>query len=293
MDGDGKGLAAGSDGRTGVIWGEVVGAGVLRGTTTEAAGYRASSAGIVLGADWFANSELMAGMAFSWINSASVGQGVMAGSLTRVGSYQLTAYSVWRPDWSDQRLSVEGQLGFGYNHFDQRRDIAFLGARANANYGGEQYLGKVTVGYDLPKQGALTFTPQYSLRAVRLTNHGYQERDAGPANLTVDPLGTTALTQELGVKVTTDVHTGLGTFMPDLKVAWLHDFKDGPIPTTGVLAGVAFASTTGRINTDGLALNLGTTLDQGGGFKLRLEYNGEYRRDYQSHGGVLRASWDF
>ncbi|MEA1675295.1 hypothetical protein [Nitrospirillum sp. BR 11163] len=293
MDGGGKGMAAGSNGREGVIWGEIVGAGVLRGTTTEAAGYRASSAGLVLGADWFASDEVMAGLAFSWINSASVGQGVMAGSTTRVGSYQLTAYSVWRPDFADQKLSVEGQLGFGYNHFDQRRAIQFLGARANANYGGEQYLGKVTVGYDLPKQGAFTFTPQYSLRFVRLVNHDYQEHDAGPANLKVDTLGTNAVTQELGLKVDTQWNTGVGLLSPDLRVAWVHDFKDAPIPTTGVLAGVAFASTTGRVNTDGLAVNLGATLQQSESFSLRLEYNGEYRHDYQSHGGVLRASWNF
>ncbi|MEC4590021.1 autotransporter domain-containing protein, partial [Nitrospirillum amazonense] len=293
MDGSEKGMAAGSNGREGVIWGEIVGAGVLRGTTTEAAGYRASSSGLVLGADWFASDKVMAGLAFSWINSASVGQGVMAGSLTRVGSYQLTAYSVWRPDFADQKLSVEGQVGFGYNHFDQRRDIAFLGARANANYGGEQYLGKVTVGYDLPQQGAFTFTPQYSLRFVRLVNHAYQEHDAGPANLKVDVLGTNAVTQELGLKVDTQWNTGVGLLSPDLRVAWVHDFKDGPIPTTGVLAGVAFASTTGRVNTDGLAVNLGATLQQSEAFSLRLEYNGEYRHDYQSHGGVLRASWSF
>ncbi|MBB6252931.1 autotransporter outer membrane beta-barrel domain-containing protein, partial [Nitrospirillum iridis] len=260
---------------------------------TEAAGYRASSAGVVLGADWFASDEVMAGLAFSWINSASVGQGVMAGSTTRVGSYQLTAYSVWRPDWADQKLSIEGQLGFGYNHFDQRRTIAFLGARANANYGGEQYLGKVTVGYDLPTTADFTLTPQISLRAVRMTNHGYQERDAGAANMAVDALATKALTQELGLKVDTRIDTVLGRLFPDLRVFWVHDYLNGPIATTGNLAGVAFASTTGRPNADGLGLALGATVEQSDGFKLRLEYNGELRRDYQGHSGVLRASWDF
>ncbi|TWB33835.1 hypothetical protein FBZ90_1291, partial [Nitrospirillum pindoramense] len=44
---------------------------------------------------------------------------------------------------------------------------------------------------------------------------------------------------------------------------------------------------------DGLGLALGTTLEKSDGFKLRLEYTGELRRDYQSHGGMLRASWDF
>ncbi|TWB37282.1 autotransporter outer membrane beta-barrel domain-containing protein, partial [Nitrospirillum pindoramense] len=179
------------------------------------------------------------------------------------------------------------------NHFDQRRVIQFLGARANANYGGEQYLGKVTVGYELPSAADFTLTPQVSVRAVRLSNHGYQERDAGAANMAVDSLVTNAITQELGMKVDTTWDTGIGRLFPDLRVFWVHDYLNGPIATTGALAGVTFASTTGRPQADGLGLALGTTLEKSDGFKLRLEYTGELRRDYQSHGGMLRASWDF
>ncbi|MBB6255420.1 autotransporter outer membrane beta-barrel domain-containing protein, partial [Nitrospirillum iridis] len=288
----GKGAAAGSSGRQGAIWGEILGGGALRANSQEAAGYRASSAGLVLGADWFASPEVMAGLAFSWMNSAAVGQGVTAGSLTRVGSYQLTAYSVWRPDWAGGRLSVEGQVGVGYNHYDQRRRIDFLGARANANYGGEQYLGKVTVGYALPATG-YTLTPQYSLRAVRLTNHGYQEQGAGMADLGVDALVTSNLTQEVGARLDTRIATGLGVLVPELRLAWVHDYLNGPIATTGALAGVAFASTTAQVSADGLAIGLGATLDQGDGLSLRLEYTGDLRRDYQSHAGVLRATWAF
>ncbi|MEA1673452.1 beta strand repeat-containing protein [Nitrospirillum sp. BR 11163] len=292
-NGGAEGAAAGSDGRQGAIWGEILGGGALRANSADAAGYRASSAGLVLGADWYADDTVMAGLAFSWLTSAAVGQGVAANSLTRAGSYQLTAYSVWRPDIADQRLSVAGQVSFGYNHYDQRRWIDFLGARANANYGGEQYLGKVTVGYDLPLTGTFTLTPQYSLRAVRLTNHGYQEHDAGVANLAVDALVTSNITQEVGATMATRLDTGLGALMPELRVAWVHDYLNGPVATTGVLAGVAFASTTAQVSADGVAVGLGATLRQGDSVSLRLEYNGEYRRDYQTHAGILRATWTF
>ncbi|EGY01373.1 outer membrane autotransporter [Nitrospirillum viridazoti Y2] len=289
----GTGAAAGSGGQQGAIWGEILGGGALRANSADAAGYRASSAGLVLGADWYADDQVMAGLAFSWLNSAAVGQGVSANSLTRAGSYQLTAYGVWRPDIADQRLSVAGQVSFGYNHYDQRRWIDFLGARANANYGGEQYLGKVTVGYDLPLTATFTLTPQYSLRAVRLTNHGYQEHDAGVADLAVDALVTSNITQELGATMATQFNTGLGALMPELRVAWVHDYLNGPVATTGVLAGVAFASTTAQVSADGVAIGVGATLRQGDSVSLRLEYSGEYRRDYQTHAGILRATWAF
>ncbi|TWB48929.1 hypothetical protein [Nitrospirillum viridazoti] len=292
-DVNGKGAAAGSDGQQGAVWGEILGGGVLRGNNADAAGYSGTTAGLVLGVDWYANDTVMAGLAFSWLNGSVNGEGTAAGSQTKAASYQLTAYSVWRPDWADQRLSVEGQASFGYNHYDQRRWIGFLGARANANYGGEQYLGKVTVGYDLPVSASFTLTPQASLRAVRLTNHAYDEHDAGVANMAVGALKVDNLTQELGAELSGKVDTAWGRLLPDLRLAWVHDYLNGPIATTSVLAGTSFVSSTGRTAADGLGIGVGATLDQGDGFKLRLEYSGELRRDYQSHAGVLHATFDF
>ncbi|MEC4594715.1 autotransporter outer membrane beta-barrel domain-containing protein, partial [Nitrospirillum amazonense] len=292
-DVNGKGAAAGSDGQQGAVWGEILGGGVLRGNNADAAGYSGTTAGLVVGADWYADDTVMAGLAFSWLNGSVNGEGTAAGSQTKAASYQLTAYSVWRPDWADQRLSVEGQASFGYNHYDQRRWIGFLGARANANYGGEQYLGKVTVGYDLPVSSSFTLTPQASVRAVRLTNHAYDEHDAGVANMAVGALKVDNLTQELGAKLSGKMDTGLGRLLPDLRLAWVHDYLNGPIATTSVLAGTSFVSSIGRTAADGLGIGVGATLDQGDGFKLRLEYSGELRRDYQSHAGVLRATFDF
>ncbi|MDE1150411.1 MAG: hypothetical protein PW843_28010 [Azospirillaceae bacterium] len=294
MDSYGQtGAAAGDGTMNGVLWGEILGGGALRANATDAAGYRASSGGIVLGGDWYINPEVMAGLAFSWLNSDAVGQGVSAGSLTRVATYQLTAYSAWRPDFAEQRLSVQGQVAFGYNHYDQRRDIDFLGARANANYGGEQYVGKVTVGYAMPDHNGFTLTPQWSLQAARLTNHAYSEHDAGVADLAVDAMTTNSLSQEVGFKLDTVFNTGIGRLLPDLKLAWVHDYLSGPVSTTGVLGGVSFASTTGRVSADGVAIGLGATLAKGDNLSLRLEYTGDLRSDYQSHAGVLRASWNF
>ncbi|MEA1648433.1 hypothetical protein UAJ10_05335 [Nitrospirillum sp. BR 11164] len=292
-DVNGKGAAAGSDGQQGAVWGEILGGGVLRGNNADAAGYSGTTAGLVLGVDWYANDDVMAGLAFSWLNGSVNGEGSAAGSQTKAASYQLTAYSVWRPDWADHRLSVEGQASFGYNHYDQRRWISFLGARANANYGGEQYLGKVTVGYDLPVSASFTLTPQASLRAVRLTNHAYDEHDAGVANMAVGALKVDNLTQELGAKLSGTIGTAWGRLLPDLRLTWVHDYLNGPIATTSVLAGTSFVSSTGRTAADGLGIGVGATLDQGDGFKLRLEYSGELRRDYQSHAGVLHATFDF
>lgn len=280
-------------GQRGAFWGELVGGVAERDNSHRAAGYRASSAGFVIGADWYASSNFMAGLAFSWIRNDLDGRGVSSGSKTQADTYQLTAYNLWQPDWADGRLSIAGLLGIGINRYDQSRRIDFLGVKAKADYDGEQYLGQVTVGYDFPLKQNLTLTPQFSLMAARLENDGYTEHGAGAANLKVDHLGTDVLTQELGVKLSASFDTSAGMLAPDVKVAWLHEYRDGAVRTSGVMGGVAFTSSSARLSADGVTVGLGATLDKKNGVKLRLEYNGDFRHSYQAHTGVLRASWDF
>ncbi|WP_211165894.1 autotransporter outer membrane beta-barrel domain-containing protein [Azoarcus sp. TTM-91] len=280
-------------GQRGAFWGELVGGVADRDNSRKAAGYRASSAGFVIGADWYASPSFMAGLAFSWIRNDLDGRGVSSGSKTQADTYQVTAYSLWLPDWADGRLSIAGQLGIGVNRYDQSRRIDFLGVKAKADYDGEQYLGQVTVGYDFPLNQNLTLTPQFSLMAARLENDGYTEHGAGAANLKVDHLSTDVLTQELGVKLSASFDTAAGRLAPDVKVAWLHEYEDGAIRTSGAMGGVAFTSSSTRLSADGVTVGVGATLDKKNGVKLRLEYNGDFRHAYQAHTGVLRASWDF
>jgi outer membrane autotransporter protein len=111
--------------------------------------------------------------------------------------------------------------------------------------------------------------------------------------MAVGALKVDGLTQELGAKLSGTVGTAWGRLLPDLRLSWVHDYLNGAIASTSVLAGTSFVSTTGRTAADGIGIGVGATLDQGEGFRLRLEYSGELRRDYQSHAGVLRATFDF
>ncbi|MBP7340437.1 MAG: autotransporter outer membrane beta-barrel domain-containing protein [Niveispirillum sp.] len=288
-----RGLAAGGAGEKGAVWGQILGNNVWRGTSGNASGYKGDTFGLITGVDWFATEELAVGAAFSWMRSDTDGRGPMTGSSTKINSYQFTTYATWRPESADSRLSVGAQLGAGHNDFNQNRYIQFLQRQARADYGGKQYLGKIDIGYDLIKWDEQVITPKWSLRSVRLVNESYTETGAGAADMRVLGVRADALTQELGVQAKTGFNSVLGPTKLDLEMAWVHDYLQGPIATTGVLGGVAFTSTSERPAADGLAIRFGATVAHSDAVDFRLEYGGELRRKFLSNTIMTRATIRF
>lgn len=290
LDGRDSGKAAGSDYLQGALWGQVLGGQATRDTSAGADGYTASSVGLLFGADTHLSSDLVSGLAVSWLRSYSQGKADSSGNQTEIDNYQLTAYNTWRP--GDGPAYVQGLLGVGYSQYDQKRAIDYLGEVATADYHGWQYQGKVDGGYDL-RLGEVTATPVGSMQVVRVANQAYTESGAGVANLAVNRQGFNAVESELGTKFASGFDDAWGHVAGDIEAAWVHSYTDSPVVTAAVMGGVGFVSTTSRPAADGLRLTTGVTLQQADGVSLRLEYDGDLRRDYRSHTGLLKLRSEF
>jgi uncharacterized protein with beta-barrel porin domain len=282
------GAAAGSDARDTTLWGQFLGGGARRGSNAEADGYRLMDFGIATGIDHHFTPDALGGVALSWMRAWTQGSDNSSGSSSILDSYQLTFYGTYRLD----RAYVDGQLGFGWNHFDQKRAIAFLGSTAEANYDGRQYLARAEVGYDVPV-GGVTVTPLAALRWLRSETNAYDETGAGNANLSVDSASTTSVTQDLGAKVAWTMPTSLGTLSPEVRLAWVHDYTNAPIATTSsLLGGQATTTTAPRTEPNGVRIGLAGELKEDD-LTLRAEYEGELRAQYQSHTALVKAMWAF
>lgn len=288
LDGGVAGAAAGSPGHDFGLWGQILGGGALRSSNSTGDGYRSRNFGLVSGLDYEVDANSTVGAAVSWVRGQSWGAGDSAGSDVTTNSYQITGYGLHRWGFA----FVDGQLGFGYNTFDQTRTIGFLGQQAKASYNGQQYLAKAGVGYDLPLSDEVTLTPLAGLRFLRAVNDSYTESGSS-ANLSIDRRGVQSLTQDLGGKVSWKLDTDLGRLTPEVRLAWVHDYTQGPIASSGIMGGQYFTSTVGRSSPDGAKMNLAMTLDTQGDVSFRAEYEGEVRPDYQSHSGLLKATWGF
>ncbi|WP_010163271.1 autotransporter domain-containing protein [Sphingomonas sp. PAMC 26617] len=190
-------------------------------------------------------------------------------------------------------FAIDGQIGFGYNHYRQRRRIDFLGATARAAYDGQQYLGNLRASYTIPLSTTTSVTPYASLREVHLHNAPYRETGAGSANLSVAKLDVDALSHEIGFQGAGIFESASGRSAPTVKVGWLHTYNNGPIPLTAVLGGVAFTSTAARGAADGAAVGVGLPFQSSDRFRIAVQYDGDLRRDFRSHSGTVKMTVNF
>jgi outer membrane autotransporter protein len=283
------GIAAGGDVKYSTLWGQVLGGSAHMEGNSDQDGFSSKSFGLTTGFDHLLTPDLLAGAAVSWLRSWTDGSNASSGSSNKIDSYQVTLYGSWRQD----RLSVDGQLGAGWNHFDQKRQIDFLGSTASADYDGQQYSASSRVGYDFALGDSTTLTPFAGLRWIHARNESYDETGAGSANNSVDNLNTDSVTHEIGAKAAWQFDTGLGMVSPEVSAAWVHDYTSSAIDTTGRIGGTAFSVQSERLPSDGARIGIAVGLDAFASGSLRVTYDGELRAGYQSQTATVRADWDF
>ncbi len=126
--------------------------------------------------------------------------------------------------------------------------------------------------------GKIEVAPFLSLSEAHLSTPHFSESGAGAADLQIGALDTDTVNQKLGASVQGQFESRYGRIAPSIKVAWSHDYTDGPIPISGDLAGQTFANTSSRPNPNGAYVGVAVVLERSRALKVGLEYDGEVRR---------------
>lgn len=291
-DGQGAttGVSTGNGYYKGALWGQVLGNHTSLDSSSAGSGFSSNAYGLLFGADLHASDNVVAGAAVNWLRNDSKGRDNASGNSTATDTYQLNFYGTWRP--SGEALWLQGLTSVGYNHYDQKRDISFLGETASADYHGWQTQAKLTAGYDVAMNAGFTVSPMGSVRAARVWNKGYTETGSS-VNQSVEGQSFNSVESVLGVKLSQQFDTGWGMLTADAQAGWLHDYVHSPIVTVANLSGVGYVLDTARLPTNGAQVALGGTLQQGDDLSLRLEYQGDLRPGYASHTGLLTVRQNF
>lgn len=281
------GAAAGSGGHDYAVWGQFLGGTSVRSTSASTDGFRTRNFGLMTGLDYTGDADVTVGGALSWLRGWYWGAGESTGNFVQSDSYQVTGYGQRR--WG--AAFVDAQLGLGYTTASQRR-VFNLGTEANrADYDSRLYIARLAGGYDIPVRD-MSVTPMIGWRYLRVVSGGYQE--TGATELwKVGKADVHTWTQDLGSKFAWQLDTAWGGLTPELRIAWVHDYNQAPITTYAFQYDQPAAATTTRAAADGARFNAAATLTQVGDVSLRLEYEGEFRPNYQSHSGLLKASLGF
>ncbi|WP_226573841.1 autotransporter outer membrane beta-barrel domain-containing protein [Acuticoccus sediminis] len=209
--------------------------------------------------------------------------GYLAAALgRRFGAFTLTGAvsGSWGAFDTKRRIGVPGFAGTAKG----QTDVATLGGRVRAAYRLANAFGYVQ--------------PMVDLDLLYTHTSGYDETGAGIYNLDVAAQDQLAFIATPAVEIGASAAVGAGWAVGGFAIAgvslstedeWETEarLQAAPVGAGAFTATLPIADVVGHL---GLGLSLG---HQASGFDARVEYNGAFGDDYQSHGGFLRITKTF
>jgi outer membrane autotransporter protein len=198
---------------------------------SNARGYRFTTGGLDLGADYRILSNLALGVmgdyAHTWTDlrpgsiSVNSGRGGLYATYFNGGAQGGTFY-------------LNGGVYGGYNTYDSSRRT--LGGNATGSTDGEEWSAFVSGGYNF-RWGHLIAGPTASLQYTNVYVSGFTETGS-LAPLQIHSASEESLRSDLGFRASYQWQLGKVVLAPYLTVAWEHEFKYSALPVTAGLAAI-------------------------------------------------------
>lgn len=259
--------------------------------TNESVGFDFQTTGINVGADYYINKQLVAGVTLGY--SSGDAELDDNGGQVDTDSLKVGVYTTYFEDGSSEKISVwyvNAYLGGGYNEYDFERTVnaGTISQTAKGDSKGYELNSVIGGGYDYQLGDATIVGLITSLRYDRLWVDDYSESGAGSLGLDVDDQDLDSLRSDLGVRVAYSVvaiddiiwHWGA-------QASWQHEFMDTENTVKARLVNGASASFNTDVNQDISAdtLSLGASLS--GEISTQLSvgvaYFAEINEDYTSN----------
>jgi len=272
------------------VWGQAFGGHAHQGQRDQVDGYSANFGGLLFGVDHAVSDAWRAGGVFSYSNAKISNTGDTDGNSTRVNSFGLMGYA----SYSGSPWYANLSAGAVQQHYDTTRAVNFPGFSGNANgsFSGTQYVARAEAGYPFATAVA-TVTPLASLTYGYLRQNGYTESGGNGAALSVGASHTTSVTSDLGVKLSRELATSYGTLVPELQVAWRHEYNNTRTQTHASFAAdptgqTSFTSLGASPVTDSAVLSAGVKLLRANNLSISARYSLQVGSGYVSHAGSLQ-----
>jgi uncharacterized protein with beta-barrel porin domain len=264
-------------------WGQGYGQWSSIGTADRIPGSNAQSGGFVLGEDRTLSPDLFAGGAFGFTRTDIGSYNAQSTANTYAGAL----YTTWTPG----ALVLDGRLAAGPTTGNSTRSMTFLvsGSPVGA-INGWGTLASGDVGYRFYANGT-TFKPY-----VGLTGQWYDQKaftETSVFGLNIPSQTFNKLTPEVGIWLTQTARLGSILLVPQLSVAWTHDFGNQALVTQAALLQEPFVITAANPGRDAAVMAFSLSAWQTESLCLFANYTSEFRSNAiatQLAGG-LRAVW--
>ena len=238
-------------------------------------GFRMRSKGAVLGIQSAVTEDLTIGVGYAGVDTTAKEPLRRTEVKTNTGfiSAQYQPNNWW----------VSGVVTYSRSQYDEEKQV--LSSRGKANYDVDSIGAQITTGYNI-KKGNVIVTPEVGIRYLNAKQEEYTD-SLGTA---VKGTNSDFVTTMAGFKVGAD----LGWVRPLAGVMIGYDVITDDISSVNTLANGATYTIKGealdRLSTMVVA---GFGMDLNDNATLKIEYNGNYRKEYLDHSGMLRLEAKF
>ena len=210
---------------------------------------------------------------------------------TEIDSYQVTLYGQYD---IDNRSYVNAQVGyaFGDNETTRFNVGGVAGQNARADFDSNVVMARAEAGRSYPLQNGGKITPRAIVNYAHYDADSYTETGAGGLNLAVDTDSIDILELGVGADASWNIsHADGSIFSPVIHAGVRHDVIGDEVDTTGVFQGGGNAFDASGFDP------AQTTFDVGFGFtyampsnvELTVDYDYEFKEDFDSHSGLVKA----
>lgn len=295
LDAEGSGIAAGNISNGLRAWAQVFGQTGEQDARDGIDGFDIDTYGFALGLDTQALADQMVlGLAFSYADS-EIDSDNQNRTETEVDTYQITLYGTYNVD---EATYVSGQLGYAFGDNETRRhDLAGINTLdANGDFDSNQFLARLEAGRAYEVGAITTLTPKLLANYNYYDADSYTETGAGNAGLHIDQ--DTLHVFELGAGVDADwmFQQADGSYVkPAVSLGFRYDLADDEVETTSEFIGGGAAFKTEGWDPQQFTVDAGASVTYFSttNWELTADYNYEWKEDYDSHAGFLRAGYKF
>ena len=238
-------------------------------------GFRMRSKGAVLGVQSALTEDLTIGVGYAGVDTTAKEPLRRTEVKTNTGfvSAQYQPNNWW----------VSGVVTYSRSQYDEEKQV--LSSIGKANYDVDSIGAQITTGYNI-KKGNVIVTPEIGIRYLNAKQEGYTDS----LGTTVEATNSDFVTAMVGFKVGAD----LGWIRPLAGVMVGYDVITDDVTSVNTLANGATYTINGkaldRLSTTVVA---GFGADLGKNSTIKLEYSGNYRKEYLDHSGMIRLETKF
>ena len=248
--------------------------------TSKAKGFDSDSTGIALGFEKQLSSDVKAGIGYAYSQTDIDG----FNRTTDVDTHTAILYGEYKPsNWY-----VNSVATYSFANYDEKKNVA--GVQVKGDYDVDTIGLQAMTGYDFHLNGA-TLTPETGLRYLNVKQKSFTDT----AGQNVSANSSDILTGVVGAKLSKEIGLNNGmTLRPEVKGALTYDLVNDDASSVVTLAnGSNYVSQSEALDKFGMEFGAGVTADVTDRLELSVGYEGAFRKNFDSHTGLLKMKYKF